>query len=452
MPPRPAQKCSHCRRGKPALRLAWTLALALTYARAPAAGLYQDGAGARAAAMGGTGTAVADDPLSALFDNPAALGGLDRATVQASLEGALAQGDFHNSANNDATLSQWGAIGEMAAAIPFGPFCFAIGINPDISLRDTWIIRDAPGGADGETSYGVRQDGSEIVLLRSAIGASWQVTPTFSVGGNIGLLYNKNVLQMPYVFQTQRVLKTVKTLLDLQTDGLGWNGEAGLRWRPIPALALSLAYTGEARVDSRGIASGDANVQLARLGLGAARSAFGYDARVANVFPQQISGGAAWQARKGLTLSAQVDWIDWSDAFDVLGVHLTNGNDPALNGLVGSKSLNDNIPLHWHDQFVERIGGEQMLGSHWTIRGGYAYGNDPVPAGTLTPFNAAITENTLTAGVGYHVGHLSLDASYQWELPATGRVRQSELAAGEYSKSTTEVNVQWLNLTMTYGF
>ncbi len=436
-------------------RLAWLAAGMLAAwpgTHALGASLYQDGAGARAQAMGGSGTAVADDPLSALFDNPAALGSLDRATLQGSFDGAWAQGTFHNSANHDATLSQWGAIGQLAASIPAGPVVFALGVNPDIALRDTWILRDAPGGADGQTSYGVRQNGSEVELLRSAAGVGWQITPTFSIGGNVGLLYNKNVLQTPYIFQSQRVLKGAKTLLDLQTDGFGWNGEAAVRWQPTRTLSVSLAYTGESRVDSHGTASGNANVQLARLGLGAARPDFSYNARIANVFPQQISGGAAWAVRRGLTLSAQVDWIDWSDSFDVLGVHLTHGNDRDLNGLVGSTSLNDNIPLHWHDQFVERVGGEQKLGSHWSVRAGYAYGNDPVPAGTLTPFNATITEHTLTAGVGYQAGPITIDAAYQWQIPATARVRQSGLEAGEYSNSVTEINVQWFSVTAKYEF
>ena len=147
-----------------------------------------------------------------------------------------------------------------------------------------------------------------------------------------------------------------------------------------------------------------------------------------------------------------MDWIDWGDSFQTLGVHLTHGNDRDLNGLVGSSALNDNIPLHWHDQFVERIGGEQIIDSHWTVRGGYAYGNNPVPAGTTTPLTAAITEHTLTAGVGYRVGPMTIDAAYQWELPATARVRHSDLAAGEYSNSATEINVQWFSLTVKYQF
>ncbi len=402
--------------------------------------------------MAGSGTAVADDPLSALFDNPAALGEINRPTLEGTVDGALAEGTFHNRANAGAGLSQPGATGEFAASIPAGPVTLALGINPDISLLDGWKVRDAPGGADGRTSYGVRDNASEILLLRTALGAAWQVTPSFSIGGNVGLLYNENRLQTPYVFQTQRVLKTVKTLLNLDTSGFGWNGEVALRWRPIPKVALSLAYTGESRVETYGTARGNADVQLARLGLGAARPNFSYDAKVGNTFPQQLSAGASWQARRGLTLSAQEDWIDWSDAFQTLGIHLSHGTDRDLNGLVGGSGLNDYVPLRWHDQFVERVGFEQVIDSHWTVRGGYAYGNNPVPPDTLTPLNAAITEHTLTAGVGYRVGHVTIDAAYQWELPATGGVRHSDLAAGEYSHSSTEVNVQWLSLTTKYEF
>ena len=426
--------------------------LVLVCSRALAAGLYQDGSGARAKAMAGSGTAVADDPLSALFDDPAALAELGRVTLQGSLDGALAQGTFHNRANASAGLSQLGGTGELALAVPAGPVVLALGVNPDIALLDSWKLHDAAGGADGLTSYGVRGNTSEIVLLRSAVGVGWQVTPTFAIGGNVGLLYNENRLQTPYVFQTQRVLRTVKTLLDLDTDGFGWNGEVALRWRPAPALALSLAYTGESQINTYGTARGNANVQLARLGLGAARPNFSYDAKVGNTFPQQLSAGAAWQPGRGLTLSAQIDWIDWSDAFETLGIHLTHGTDPDLNGLIGGKGLNDYVPLHWRDQFVERIGCEQVIGSHWSVRAGYAYGNNPVPAGTLTPLNAAITEHTLTAGAAYKVGHVTIDAAYQCELPATARTRHSELAAGEYSDSVTEINVQWLSLSAKYEF
>ena len=133
-------------------------------------------------------------------------------------------------------------------------------------------------------------------------------------------------------------------------------------------------------------------------------------------------------------------------------MHLTHGNNADLSGLLGSGRLDDTVPLRWSDQFVGRLGGEYALGDRWTLRAGYAYGNNPVPADTLTPLTAAITEHLLTAGVGCRLGRVSLDAAYQWQVPATARVGRSALAAGEYSGSVVEVSVQQFNLTVGYAF
>ena len=424
----------------------------LSAAVAPAASLYQDGSGARAMSLGGAGNAVADDPLSALFDNPAALSDLKTRTVEVGGSGAFAQGDFHNRANDDATLDEVGLIGEGAVSMPVGPVRFAVGVNPDVGADVRWHYQDTPGGADGGTTYGFRREESSIVLLRSAFGLSWQILPNLSIGGDIGLLYNRNTLHTPYVFQSQPVLRGAKTLLDLDTDGFGWNLQGGLRWRPIPTLALSVAYTSYSKVETNGTATGNAGVQLSRIGLGAARPDFAYDAEVTNHFPQQVSAGAAWTGLQNWTFAAQFDWTDWSDAFDTLPVRLTHGNNADLNGLVGSSRLSDDAPLRWRDQYVGRVGVERLFGDHWALRAGYSYGNNPVPPGTLTPLTAAITEHLLTAGVGYHAGRYRVDGAFQWDLPATGRVHQSDLASGEYSDSVTAVATESVNLTASVNF
>lgn len=437
----------------PLCRLALLAAVgALAAADMQAAALYQDGAGARAKAMGGAGAAVADDPQSALFDNPAALSDIDRLALQLGVDAGFFQGRFSNRANDGAHLHQSGVVGGFAASVPVGAIHFGVGINPDIAARNDWRYRDAPGGADGATTYGNRPQESGIVLLRSAAGASWQINPQLSIGGNFGLLYNENRLRAPYIFQSQPTLRGAKTLLNLNTDGFGWNAQGGLRWRPVKELSLSLSYTSESTIKTHGSASGNAGVQFRNLGLGGARPDFQYDAEVTNVFPQQLSAGVEWKAARRTTLSAQFDWINWSDAFETLPVRLSDGNNKDINGLLGSDRLNDDIPLRWRDQYVARVGIEQGLDDHWTLRAGYAYGNNPVPSGTLTPLTAAITEHTLTAGVGYREGRLRVDAACQWQLPATGHVAESELQAGEYSSSSTRVGIQWLGMTAEVGF
>ena len=193
---------------------------------------------------------------------------------------------------------------------------------------------------------------------------------------------------------------------------------------------------------------------MTNLGLGAARHDFTYDAEVTNDFPQSVSAGAAWEPPwvKGLTVGAQFDWINWSQAFNDLPIHLANGNNADLNGLVGSRSLNDDVPLRWRDSYVGRCGAEQAFGGHWAVRLGYAYGSHPAPADTLTPLTAALPEHLLTAGLGYHTGRFRVDAAYQWQIPATERVGRSALAAGEYSDSVTEVHIQLINVTASVSF
>ena len=247
-------------------------------------------------------------------------------------------------------------------------------------------------------------------------------------------------------------MRGVKTGLDLDTTGLGYNFQAGFRWRPVPSVSLNVAYTSRSQVQSHGLASGNAGVQLRNLGLGAARPDFTYDAEVTNDFPQAVNAGVAWQPRKGLTVGVQFDWINWSQAFNDLPIHLTNGNNADLNGLVGSHTLNDDVPLRWRDSYVGRVGAEQVFGEHWAVRLGYAYGSHPTPADTLTPLNADLPEHLLTAGVGYHTGRFRIDAAYQWQLPATERAGRSALAAGEYSDSVTEVHIQMINVTAAVTF
>ena len=428
------------------------LSAGLVCPHATAAGLFRDGASASSMAMGGTTTANAEGPSDALLSNPATLSLIPEPTLDLTAGGGFVHGDFSNRSNNDNILNDAGAFGSGAFVFPVGPVRLAIGINPDMALRARWRYSDTPGGLGGTTTYGVQPQESEIMLLRSSFGASWQVIPTLSLGASVGLLYNQNELNATYIFQTQPVLRSAKTMLDLNTSGLGFDIQGGVLWKPIPVLSFGASYTTRSRIATDGSASGNVNAQFASLGLKGVQTTFDYDATVVNVFPQQVSTGVAWQTTPKLLLSGQMDWINWSNAFDTLAVRLRNGNNPVLNELLHSKSLNDNVPLGWNDQFVWRFGVEYAIDSHWVVRGGYAFALNPVPPDTLTPMTAAITENTLTAGVGYHTGKLKIDLAYQWALPNTVHVSQSALQSGEYSNSSVRVTEQWVGLTTTVAF
>lgn len=438
-------------------RVLLILLLSILPSAAYANGIYRNGVGAKAMALGGADVARADDPLGAMAANPAGLGFLKDATLQLSLAGAFADGRFTNPANTDGQLDTLaGIVPDVAFAVPLGssPVTLGFAITPSSLMNADWRYVDTPGGLDGVTTYGLQRHRSEIIVLRSAVGLGVSLGPNVSLGGSIGLIYNNNSLEAPYIFQTQPVLKGFKTLLNLGTDGFGVNGSVGVLARLHETLQVGITYTTQTPIDSHGDASGNASAQLISLGppFSGARPDFHYDAEVKTVFPQMVSGGMSWKAHPRLRLALQVDWINWSDAFDRLPIKLTNGTNADINALVGSSSMEDVVPLKWEDRVVYRAGLDYALSDNLALRGGYSYGKSPVPASTLTPLTAAILEHTVAAGVGYRTGRYQVDVAYQWDLPTTQRVGVSELRAGEYSNSTVDVGIHWVGVTLSIAF
>jgi long-chain fatty acid transport protein len=419
-------------------------------------GIYRNGIGARAMALGGADTTLNDSALSAMTANPAALSDMTGIKLDLGLTAALPDGEFSNSANAPVSLrDQPGLFPEFALTLPYtDEIKLGFSVSPEAMLAGKWDYVDAPGGLSGTTSYGRLRHRSEIVVLRSAFGVGISLADNLSIGGSVGLLYNRNQLETAYVFQSHPALRGFKTLVDLDTDGFGVDGEFGVLYRPLEELHFAVTYKLASTVKADGRITGNAGAELAALGgdFAGVRPDFAYDAEVENTFPQMLSAGLGWQATPDWRLLAQVDWINWSDAFDAMPLRLRNGNNADLNEFLGSDAIDDTIPLNWKDRFVYRAGVEFTPGRHWSFRAGYSYGKSPVPDGTLNPLNAAIFEHTLGAGVGYRWKRFSLDAAWQWDLPARQSVVTSDLESGEYANSSVEVEVHGLALTAGLKF
>lgn len=223
---------------------------------------------------------------------------------------------------------------------------------------------------------------------------------------------------------------------------------------PADQFQIGLSYQSPTEVDSRGSVSGNANAQLRSLGgpFANARPDFHYNAEMDRTFPQKILGGVSWKFHPRWRLALQADWVNWSDAFDVLPVKLTKGNNADLTRFVGSSHFEEDILLRWRDQVVYRAGVEYALTEAFFLRGGYAYGRSPVPDETLTPLTAVIPEHTLTAGAGYRWRCFQFDLACQWDLPTTRHVDRSALLDGEYSQSRLRVGAHWFGLTTSVHF
>jgi long-chain fatty acid transport protein len=362
--------------------------------------------------------------------------------------GMFARGQFTNSANSDGRLDSNGALPYGAFGTPIGKSRFSLGIAvlPELMSAAKWRYVDAPGGVGG-VSYGSLNNNSEILAMRSAVGVGVYLGSRVQIGATFGAIYNSNTLQTAYVFQNNPALAGLKTALDLRTNGVGWNGSVGALVRASKTVEIGVTYDTRTTVASKGVATGNAGVQFAAIGLGAARPDFRYDAEVDNTLPQSATVNVAWRVNPRLRLVGQTDWINWKNAFVSLPVILTNGNNADINGLLGTNGINDSIPLQWRDQFITRFGVERSWLENAVVRAGYAHSNDPVPGSTLSPLTAAITRNMLSAGLGYQYGRYRFDFGYTIDPTAQGTSGQSLLKSGEYNNSRIKLGVQSLFFT-----
>lgn len=418
-------------------------------------GVLRDGYGTGSMAMGGTSVAFSRDPLSSMAGNPATLTLLDRPMLSLSLTGIHGNGDFDNAFNNHTGLRRdAGAFPEFALSYPLpnSRFTFGFALKVDSARLADWHYVDAPGGVDGNTSYGLQTHRAEFTALSATVGTGLEISDKLSLGLGAGLVYHRVGLDVPFIFQTQPALAGWKTLLDLETDGYGWYASLGMLYRHSENLSFGIGYISKADLHSRGRARGDVSSQLHSLGLDTVPSRFRYDAEVDTALPQMVSAGLSWQWHDRLRLALQVDWIGWSDAFDELDVSLDQGSNDAINGLTGGDALRDMVPVAWKDRIVYRAGLEIGLSEDLSLQCGYSYGRSPIPSALITPLNGSIFEHTLTAGVRMERGPWQLGLAYQYHLPNMESVGTSRYRSGEYSDSSLEVSAHLLALSVSYAF
>jgi long-subunit fatty acid transport protein len=409
------------------------------------------GASARTVGVAGAYVPSADNPQDAMAINPAGLALLGGRRLDVSVASMFARGHFSNAANTDAQLNSNGAVPFAAFGTPIGKsrFTLGLGLLPELMAMSRWQYRDAPGGAGG-VSYGLMNHNSEIMAMRASAGLGVFLSQKVQVGVTFGGVYNSNTLQTAYVFQSHPALAGLKTGLDLHTTGYGWKTTVGVLVHPTRNFEFGVAWKSKVNIASKGTATGNAGVQFAAIGLGAARPDFRYDAQVDNILPQSLVGNIAWSVNPRTRIVAQGDWVNWKNAFATLPVTLTNGNNADINGLLKTNGIKDGIPLDWKDQVVGRVGVERSWLEAATLRFGYARASNPVPSSTLSPLTAAITRNNLSAGFGYRFAKWRVDAAYSVDPTATAQSGRSALKSGEYNNSTVKLNTQAVVLTASF--
>ncbi|MGD9970749.1 MAG: OmpP1/FadL family transporter [Sulfuricurvum sp.] len=157
--------------------------------------------------------------------------------------------------------------------------------------------------------------------------------------------------------------------MDGSATDYGYN--LALNYRPTSSSSLALTYRSKVDLD----VDGDASLSFAgNPSLGVPAFSGNYGAGVSVPVPATLNLAAAYSFDTGTTLELVYGRTYWS-AYETLDFAF---NHPLAEAVFGSPKAK-----HWHDTDSFRLGLTQKA-DHWTIMGGIAYDESPIPNDTLS--------------------------------------------------------------------
>ena len=390
--------------------------------------------GAKATAMGGAFAATADDP-SAIFYNVAGIAQLRRTEVSAGGTIINFANEFRGDPNDTLTSGGFGEYKHhtfippnVYAVMPIGSnITVGVGTFAAYGLRtnwdDPWIGRFISRDANVKTVSVEPAIAWQTSDGRLAIGAGAEYRRSHII------LDRNNPAFNPF---TQRVFDAVNAHLSSDWDSAwGWN--VGILFKPSPTWRLGASYRADMTIDYKGeavftqIPSGNAIV----------------DAGVKAQLPpgQKINTSINYPATAIVGLAhtmgvwdveADVTHTTWS-RFKELDINFET--TPALSFV---------RPQNWEDTFSYRLGTNGRVATHWDVRMGLIYDENPQPTEGVGPLLPDSDRTALCFGVGWHNGPFAVDLA---EMVLHFKRRSTNGLSPEFNGTyKTDANLIGINL------
>lgn len=350
--------------------------------------------GAKATAMGGAFTAIADDP-TANYYNPAGIAFMDGTqTMLGSTVFTSRRAAFRSRGSSNMPGITSGRTFRLERETNILPYMhithstedgFGFGLSgysmwgQSNSWPDHWEGRFAPGGL-----------ASEITSYRAQAVMAYAPNEKLSLAA--GIYHEWIDLTMSQKLWVPMLMTELDYSLGADGSGLGWI--AGALLRPHERLSLGASYRSGIRYDLNPV-NIKIKPEMPALGI------HGTKGRMRFATPGILNVGAALKWEK-LTVAFDVYWTEWS-VQDRIKVKF---DQPILGN---SKQVKDN---NWKDTFTYGLGLEYAVNDHLRLRAGYIFDQSPVPSSTLDPMVFFGDSQLFCLGAGLKKGKLSGDFSY----------------------------------------
>lgn len=399
--------------------------------------------GNRAMAMGGSFTAVADDP-SAMYWNPAGMAFQNEKGVQVMNGFTLITlkqdfygdppypGDGYHTAQKDQIFYPL----HFYLVYPINDkLTFGTGVNTPFGLG-TWWDDDHAGRFNSKRT--------DLCTFNLAASAAYKLNDSIALSlgvdyriGRIDLTRNIGFIN-PYTQALTDVGQVHMYTYDLSSDGLGFN--ASVMAKLGKGFSAGLLYRSEVEVNFKGKASftqyetGNADFDA----LLRSRLPFGQKVPLKTVidFPDYLALGVAW-ANDKWTITGQWCAMGW-ESFQRLP--MTFPEHPILNSAVEEG---------YEDTNTYRAGAEYRINDTWAVQAGYLFDETPQPTQSMTPMLADGDRTGYSIGFSWNHQKMRVDFGYLY-LPMDGRSTNGESWDGYNGNYKGGADLAGLTLSMTF--
>jgi len=375
----------------------WLLNLLLPELGLATNGLNLIGSGGISSALAGADTAVALD-FTTINSNPAGLTELKGTHAGLAISMLKAELRLQNSLNakdgeNDPVVIPNAGLVQSIKGTPI-----TVGIGFFTIGGTTSDFRGVTNNLLGFPV--VDKEGTQLRFYKLTPTIAYQVTKDLSVGAALAVSYADvslaifpNTPSFPgfaFGFETTGKCNRANGLAFPPTScgyDVGFTPKFGALYKVTDAVTVGVAYTMKTPITFD-------HGQITKNYFGIGRSTFDYKA-FGFKWADDVAVGVSYRPTPSLLIATKFQWINWDGALNNVVVQLTNGSNP----LVPSDSFV--LPYNWRDQYVIAVGALYDVTDRFSVRGGYNFGNNPIPKTTLDPTNANIVQHHIVAGLGY---------------------------------------------------
>ena len=409
-------------------------------------GLNLNSLGTKALTMGGAFVGLADD-FSAIFWNPAGIAHFDKKYFGFYGTDIIPSGTYEFSIGAvpvvDAKTVTKNYLGGMATYYyPINEkVVVGFGVYTPSGLGAEWDGKDFAGVAANNPNLDWH---SKIGLVTFAPAIALSLNEKISFGAALNINYG----MFDVAFHAGKAEDYGVDLGQYEESMKGWGFGAtfGILVQPSEMFSIGATFRTPSKVSFKGDAS-IPNLSLIGAVMGMQLSpSSDLDREV--IWPMWLAAGVAVKPIESLTLTADVQFTQWSK-IDVIETDYT---DPFWQYLMKGEQER---PMHWTDTIQFRLGAEYRLKA-WAFRAGYYWDPSPAPDKTMNVLLPSFDFNAVTAGIGYSLDALQIEFGVEYLM---GKERTVDFLKTEFDPEwetampgTYNMKVIVPNLSISYRF